>query len=335
MRVLIPERLTPSAVAPPQGDHILLSGAAMGTSWSVRAFAPSDQSPDALRSGIETVLADVIAQMSSWEAGSDISRFNQAPAGSRHALPSGFATVLAAALDIATRSGGGFDPTAGALVDLWGFGPIPASQRPPPAAAIATALGMSGWRKLGWEPASRVAIQPGGLVLDLSGIAKGHAVDRVFDWLLSRGVTSCLVEIGGELRGTGIKPDGQPWWVMLESPPDAGGACLDPTRIALHGLAVATSGDYNRFFEAGGRRYAHSIDPRSGWPIANDLASVSVVHDSCMWADGWATALTVLGMEAGVALADELALAALFVRRHDGGLEERPSAAFAAMADDS
>jgi thiamine biosynthesis lipoprotein len=172
----------------------------------------------------------------------------------------------------------------------------------------------------------RALRQPGGLALDLSAIAKGFAVDLVARRLVAAGIESHLVEIGGELRGSGVKPDGQPWWVRLEHPdPDSAGG---DTLLALHGLAVATSGDYRRWFEQDGTRYGHTIDPRDGRPIRHGLAAVTVIHPQCMLADAWSTALNVLGPDAGPALATRLGLAARFVVRHEGRFEERTSAAF-------
>ena len=148
------------------------------------------------------------------------------------------------------------------------------------------------------------------------------------------GLRDHLVEIGGELRGAGLKPDGQPWWVDLEPP--AADCGLAPLRIALHGLSVATSGDYRKcFVDATGQWRSHTIDPRTRRPVEHGLASVTVVHDSAMAADGWSTALMVLGPNEGLALADRLGLAARLVRRRPpaegGGYEERFSVAMRAL----
>ena len=141
------------------------------------------------------------------------------------------------------------------------------------------------------------------------------------------------MEIGGELRGHGAKPDGTPWWVALERPPALGGDGASDAIVALHGVSVATSGDYRRFFEDAGRHYSHTIDPRTGWPVDHGLASVTVLHPECMVADALATALFVLGGEAGLAHAERRGLVALFIERAggEGGVEERMTAGFAAM----
>lgn len=312
-RVLVPWQITGTPPALGQSVH-QLQGATMGTSWSVQLIAPAELQIERIEAAIVRVLDEVIAQMSHWEPDSLLSRFNRAETGTRHALPEGFATVIDAALQIARASDGAFDPTAGALVRQWGFGP-------PGVCAPARC----DWRALFWD--GHRLTQGGGLQLDLSAIAKGHAVDRVSKTLHDCGIDHHLVDIGGELRGAGVKPDGQPWWVDLESP-DAG-CTLEPLRIALHGLSIATSGDYRRFsIDAAGKRLSHSIDPRTGAPIAHGLASVSVVHDSAMWADGWSTALMVMGHEAGLRFASEHQLAARFIQRTaDEGFMESMSPA--------
>jgi thiamine biosynthesis lipoprotein len=279
----------------------------MGTSWSVRAVDP----PVELRAEIDGVLARIVAEMSHWEPGSNLSRFNRAEPGRWQPLPPGFAHVLAAGLAIADASGGAFDPAMGALADLWGFGP--AGPQPfPAAAAVAEALARSGHRHIEQDGARARRTAPA--ALDFSGIAKGHAVDAVAERLRRLGLSDFLVEIGGELRGEGIKPDGQPWWVDCEAVP---GVAAAPLRVALHGLSIATSGDYRRGFEADGRRYGHTIDPRTGRPLDNGIASVSVLHASCMHADAWATALGVLG-PAGMALAEREGLAVRMLVRGGG-----------------
>ena len=230
---------------------------------------------------------------------------------------------MTVALDIATRSDGAFDPAMGALVDLWGFGPPGPRDDVPDDGAI---------------DAARAAIGPGAMELDapllrlrrtrparldLSGIAKGYAVDAVAARLRGIGCTDFLVEIGGELVGVGIPPDGQPWWVDVEAPP---GVALPPLRIALHGIAVATSGDYRRV----GAHGSHSINPRTGRPIAHGTASVTVVHADCCHADAWASALTVLEPDAAMALAEREGLAVQLVVRGSG---EWLSSAMRAMLD--
>ena len=178
-------------------------------------------------------------------------------------------------------------------------------------------------------------LQPGGVALDLSAIAKGYAVDHLAALLAARGIDHYLVEVGGELRGQGCKPDGSPWWVALETPADAPpGAALPETVLALDGLAVASSGDYRRHADYDAGRVAHSLDPRSGMPLANGIAMLSVVHASAMQADAWSTALGVLGVGDGLRMARQRGLAARFLQRlDDGGFREHTSPAWAALED--
>ena len=278
-----------------------LAGETMGTRWSARIVGGSG----ALAGGMQAVLDGVVAEMSHWEPGSDLSRFNRSPPGAWQTLPPAFSRVLGAALEIAEASGRAFDPAMGALADLWGFGPSGPRDGIPAGEAIAEALARSGRATIEHDPRLLAARRTAASQLDFSGIAKGYGVDAVAAHLLAAGHRDFLVEVGGELRGEGVKPDGQPWWVDLEAPP---GVNVAPVRVALHGVSVATSGDYRRYFEQDGRRYAHTLDPRTGVPLANGVVSVSVLHAECMMADAWATALTVLGPE-GMALAEREGLA--------------------------
>lgn len=296
-------------------------GLTMGTRWSVSAVVPPSNDDGSLQVGIQAVLDGVVAEMSNWEPDSDLSRFNRAGVGDWRELPAGFMTVLQAGLAVAAASSGAFDPTIGALVDHWGFGPAGPQQRQPAAAPTG-----AGWQAIEIDGTRARKLAP--LALDFSGIAKGFGVDAVASWLGHHGIPAYLVEVGGELRGQGIKPDGQPWWVDVEAVP---GLAVPPTRVALCGLAIATSGDYRRFRTVGSQRISHSIDPRTGAPVENHIASVSVLHASAMLADAWATALTVLGQADGMALAGRENLAAAMVARGDDGGTETLSPAFAAM----
>lgn len=328
-RVLLPLHFSPGP--PPAGGSLRdFSGQSMGTSWSVRlvqhgAVAPSQEM-------LQQQLDVVVAQMSHWFDDSNLGRFNRAPAGTWHSLPAEFFDVLAFALGVARDSAGAYDPGAGAMVNAWGFGPVRRFDQPgftPPSAdQVALLLAQHRARRVELDTVARRVRQPGGALLDLSAVAKGYSVDRLARYLETQGVRHYLVEVGGELRGAGVKPDGQPWWVALEEVADVDAPSDAPSQaapmvLALHGLAVATSGDYRRYFKQGAQRFSHTIDPRSGAPIVNELASVTVVHAECMAADAWSTALTVLGADAGMALAERLGLAARFVLRREGGPGEQ------------
>ncbi|MHA6723820.1 FAD:protein FMN transferase [Sphingomonas sp. RS2018] len=279
-------------------------GATMGTNWSAQVVAPH---PD-LEAALLATLSEAIAALSHWAPDSALSRFNRSPLSAWQQLPPMLAETLEAADAVHRASGGAFDAAGGALADIWGFGPSGPVAIPPDIVAIGGALARSGWDAI--ERDDDRARRTRDVTLDLSGIGKGRAVDALAVTCRGHGVHDFLVEIGGEIVGAGIQPDGQPWWVDLEAPP---GLPLPPLRIAAHEVAIATSGDYRRYLTVDGRRLGHTIDPRTGRPVDSDVVSVSVVAGDCMAADAWATALTVLGVGEGLALAEREGLAARFV----------------------
>lgn len=340
VRVLIPPVMRPDAPVLGSTVHALY-GESMGTNWNVKVAAHPECDLARLGRIVREALAIVDGQMSTWRADSDLSRFNHAAPEEWIVLPSPLFDVLSCALMVAQESGGAFDPTSGPLVNLWGFGPggrfrDPGHTSPQPN-AIESARVLCGWQRVQVDATRKAVRQPGGVYLDLSGIAKGYAVDLVARSLGEAGYTKTLVEIGGELRGSGVKPNGQPWWVALETPRyDASlGMSMPPydneTRVALHDLSIATSGNYRRSFRNGQHLAAHTIDPRTGYPVDHALASVTVLHPECMLADAYSTALTVLGTDAGLAYANRHGIAANFVSHTTEGWQEACSDTFLAM----
>jgi thiamine biosynthesis lipoprotein len=291
MRLAVPLELDPASLDGwrPGAPLVDLAGETMGTTWRIRLAASPTFDRASLLIAIEARLEAILAEMSHWRSASVLGRFNRLPGGSWCALPADFARVYEAALTVAERSDGAYDPAIGELVDLWGFGPEPAAASPREP-ELARAHKRSGIAHLAYDPATRRLRQPGGVRLDFSGIAKGFAVDALGSVLRRHACHHALIEIGGELLGMGLRPDGDPWWVDLETPADG----VQPLRVALHQLAVATSGDYVRG--------QHTIDPRTGRPVGHALA-VSVIHPSAMLADAWATALSVERPSAMQALA--------------------------------
>ncbi len=326
-RVIVPMTLRPPARA--EGDVVRLNGETMGTTWSLQLVAPKTPLGE-VRREVEAILERIVEQMSPWEPGSDLSRFNRAPAGTWLELPADFATVLDYALRLAEDTGGAFDPTIAKLVEAWGFGPGDAPIVPGDAALTHSP---QGWHRLAAAREGQRVVQPGGIGIDLCGVAKGYAVDCIAEYLVARDCRNFLVEIGGELRGEGTKPNGMPWWVGIEAPrrPRAEDAWHD-TVIALSNLAVATSGGYRRCFNAGDKRRHHIIDPRTGYPADNDVLAVTVLDPQCMCADALATALLVLGEEEGLAYASARDIAALLIVERDGKMAQLLTPAFAAMA---
>lgn len=323
--IALPLRVSPAGLIEPgplESRHELC-GETMGTTWAASIHAPDAASPIQLRAAIESALDQVIAQMSHWRTDSVLSAYNRAPAGQWVAAPPEFLHVLEAALDIARLSAGAFDPALGEAVDRWGFGPPGQRGEPPPESPAPP----HNWRDIRFDCAKGLVLQPGSLQLDFSSIAKGFAVDHAARALELAGATSYLLEVGGELRGRGVKPGGHPWWVAIEPPP---GCPLD-ARVALCGAAIATSGGYRKHFDHAGTRYAHTLNPRSRAPLADPPESVSVVHESCMLADAWSTALMVAGVEHGLALCRQFQLAALFITRDENGWRAVASPEFTAM----
>lgn len=314
--------------------YLDLRGFTMGTHWQVQCYADTKCSREDLQTGIQAQLDQVVAQMSPWERDSDISKFNRAAANTWHVLPEDFFKVLQHSVFVAEQTQGAYDPCIGHLANLWGFGPQGKVTTTPDATSIQLALQATQWQQLKLDIDHHSVLQPGNIHLDLCSTAKGFGVDQVARYLQQSGIHSYLVEVGGELRGLGCKPDGQPWWVELEELPESRSqACV----AALHDIAIATSGDYRQYFEVAGQRYSHSIDPRTGYPVQHGVASVTVLHTECMIADALATAMTVLGLEAGMQYAKQLHVAARFIVRdeqEENSYSQYMSPAFLAMMDE-
>ncbi len=299
-------------------ERVVLRGATMGTTWSVIYRAVPAVEPERLQAQIEAELQDINAALSTYIPDSEISRLNAAPGDYEGQLGEHFAVVLDAALETGRITGGAYDVTVGPLVELWGFGADEFSGAVPPPEAIAEARGAVGAGRLTWDTASRTLRRPAGMRVDLSSIAKGYAVDRLTELLAGYGVGDSLVEIGGELRASGERPEGGAWRLAVESPDPAERRFVEA--LSLNNAAVATSGDYRNYFEVDGRRYSHLVDPRTGYPVSHELVSVTVIDASCMTADALATALIVMGLDDGLALARSRGIAAHFVTRGSDGL---------------
>lgn len=305
-----------------------LSGSTMGTQWHVTAVTPSSLAHDdaALTAQIQALLDAVNGSMSTYRDDSELSLFNQAPTQQWFPISENLYQVLSAALAVGWETGGAYDITVGPLVNLWGFGPNGAGSEPPTDAQVASVLMRVGQDKLQVNGDELQIRKLAPLYLDLSSIAKGFAVDEVARWLTSQGVEQFLVEVGGEMRVSGRSTRGDAWRVAIESPDSATVGMAQAIR--LENVSVATSGDYRNYFEREGRRYSHSIDPRSGQPVEHELVSVTVVHPSAMVADAWATGLIVLGPADALALATQQLLAVYFIERRDDGFHSSYTAQF-------
>ncbi|MFT3967127.1 MAG: FAD:protein FMN transferase [Sphingobium sp.] len=333
-RVFLPP-VMPEDLEIPDGVWLRLSGEIFATGWRVDVVREGEGDGTlwlaALRNRIAAVLDRIDAQMSPWREASDLMRFNRGADGEVFVLPEPMRSVVEQAIAVAELSGGAFDPTLHEAVSLWGFSARAVEEGLPDPARIARLdAARRDWRALAFD-GERIVAQ-GGLTLDLCGIAKGHAVDAVMEAIRATpGAAAALVEIGGELKGWGIRPDGMPWWVELERPEGAAGA---PVVAALCDWAVASSGDYLRRFAHAGAEYCHAIDPRTLSPVRTGVASATVFDRECGRADALATALMVLGREEALALADAEGIAALITVREAGGIAEYLSAAMRDWLDD-
>lgn len=304
------------------------TGATMGTTYSVKAVGLTENDGGAeIKVGVAQVLETVNRRMSTYDENSEVSRLNNHGSGTWMNVSNDLLSVMEEALRISKLSRGAFDVTVGPLVNLWGFGPSGGRERAPEEEAIRQALGSVGYQRI------RVRSSPPGIMkespniyVDVSAIAKGYAVDRVADYLETQGIHRYLVEVGGELRAKGRNARGVPWRIAIEKP--VTGHRTIHTVVEIAGNAVATSGDYRNYFEENGKRFSHTIDPRTGRPVGHKLASVTVIHPSAMRADALATALMVLGPEEGYALAEREQLAALFLIKGPGDFLADPSPGF-------
>ena len=288
----------------------------MGTRYSAVFFAPEGTDADALAAELFAAVDRVDRQMSTWKADSDLNRLNRSSVGDWVAIPRELTTVLAASLKIGRASNGLFDIGVGDLVAAWGFGPL-----------LLGPIGISSRnfarqaRPTTTSPGARrgraARAQTRALSLDLSGITKGYAVDEMARVMEEFAVPSWLVGIDGEMRAQGLKPGGLPWTVALERP--EWGTRNAMGVIELTDMAVATSGNYRHWVDIGGKTLSHTMNPKTGAPLENSLASVSVLAATCVDADAWATVLMVLGEKAGQQTAKKVGIDAIFVQR-DGAV---------------
>jgi len=310
-----------------------INGSTMGTTYMVKIVKPEaekfsfgDELSKRVTADIDNLLKKVNQQMSTWKEDSEISRFNRYQEFQWFEVSLETVLVITEALRVSKESHGAFDITVGALVNLWGFGPPGTARQIPGEEQIKKAMGEIGYQKLSvrLSPPALKKEEPG-IYCDLSAIAKGFGVDQVAAYLDSRGFSHYLVEIGGEVRAKGLNHKKQIWRVAIASPDPYGGSPYQKI-IGLTDASMATSGDYFNYFEKDGVRYSHTIDPSTGKPITHKLASVTVIHESCMTADAMATAINVLGPEKGYELAIKGNLAVfMIIRGQDGFLENMTS----------
>ncbi len=317
------------APAPTLAAPLTIRGTTMGTSYQVKvADLPATVDSNKLDAEIKAVLNEIDSTMSTYRPESEVMRFNRSKADDWFSVSPAVAELVAATLKISHETDGALDITVGPLVRLWHFGPktradaiSPEQITPPSEESIAAARADVGYQKLDVRlepPALRK--QADKLEIDLSSVGEGYAVDRIVAVLEKNGIEDYLVGVAGAVRARGQRTDGKFWRAGVQKPtPDKDAL---QTTVTLNNAALATAGDYKRYFEFGGRHYSHIIDPSSGRPIDHSLASVTVVADKCVTADAWDTALLVLGSQRGQECAKQHDLAALFISRGEQGGQE-------------
>ena len=279
-------------------------GQTMSTAWRVTMVdAPAHLSQDQIQRRLDA-LENLF---SNWRPDSAVSRWNKSQSTAFQPVPKEIAEVVHVALQIARETDGALDVTIAPLIDLWGFGTQGAISSPPTVEAISRAQEHAGWQKLAvqLEP-PRLRKSDPLITINLSTLVEGYAADQLSAWLSAQGCKTHLVDVGGA-----IVAKGKAWTVGVQTPESMQGDAL--TAVPLQDEAVTTAGTYRRHFEKEGQRYPHILDPRTGRPVQHGLVSVSVFHRHAMMADGYDTALLVLGPELGHALAEKLGLGAVFV----------------------
>ncbi|MEC8166384.1 MAG: FAD:protein FMN transferase [Pseudomonadota bacterium] len=301
-------------------EGVQLSGPIFGTQWSL-IYHGVDESvtEEKVKEALLESFSVVDDSMNHYLPSSTLSELNRLPAMEVMEVDWDFALVFNTALDIYYATDGAYDPSVSPLINLWGFGPEGVTKRPTDE-EIAAVEPFVGLDEFAWDLSTRGFVKRDSkATLDFSSIAKGYAVDIAADSLDELGLEHFMLEVGGEIQVRGTSPRGDAWRLAVERPtPGSRGQIF--TAIEVKDIGVATSGDYRNFFEDGGRRFSHLIDPRTGYPIEHDLVSATVVHPSTMIADAWATALMVVGTEEALRLADVYELAVFLISREDDQL---------------
>ncbi|WP_299178515.1 FAD:protein FMN transferase [uncultured Neptuniibacter sp.] len=300
------------------------SGMTMGTTFTVKWFS-RDSNHAAVSTRINRLLADVNQSMSTYIPDSELSRFNRLPANQKAEVSPALSFVVGLGLNISERTSGAFDITVGPLVNLWGFGPDGRVVKAPSEQEIEAVRHRIGYQSI--QLNNNLLSKNVNSYVDLSAIAKGYGVDVIAEFLEKSGIDSYLVEIGGELRAKGLKPDGQNWRIAIESPVSGPGREIQKI-IAVKDVGIATSGDYRNYFEENGVRFSHTIDPNTARPITHRLASVTVLAETCAEADALATAMMVMGADKARVFAETEAIEALFLVKSDKGFEEFMTSGF-------
>jgi len=312
--------------------EVLFQGMTMGTvSYNIKVIVQTDSLPGSkfdqkkTHKDIDTILQQLLQDMSNWEENSELTLFNKSTSLMPIKISEGLRRVLAESIRLGNLSGGKLDVTIGPLINLWGFGPEYRPEKVPTDTELKNAQARTGLKYLTLD-GNKLSKKIPDLYIDLSTIAKGYAVDLIAEYFENNGYHNYLVEIGGEMRLKGFKHTGELWHVAIEKP-------LSEER-SVHQIiipkdnALATSGDYRKYFEANGQRFSHIIDPVSGMPINHKLVSVTVIHPSSMTADGISTAMMLMGEDEALAFAEKNELAAYMIIKTEHGFVEQSTVKF-------
>ena len=327
--VLLCALLTAACSSENERESLRFAGETMGTTYHVTLVANEGQplriDSAAIQSAVDAELKQFNQQMSTYIPDSELMLFNAANINKWHSLSQPLYDVLSLSQIISERSGGAFDITVGPLVNLWGFGPDRHEDEVPDAEAINEIRAIMGYQKLELND-ERQARKAADIKIDLSAIAKGFGVDKVADLIERNGVNNYMVEIGGEIRVGGVNAQGNHWRIAIEQPSlsQQGAHKI----VGLSEVGMATSGDYRNYFEKDGKRFSHTINPVTGYPIEHALVSVTVITKTAAEADAWATAINVLGPEKGMEVANREQLAAYMIVKESDGFSDRYSKAF-------
>jgi FAD:protein FMN transferase len=326
MRILLPSLIFICIISACQrapNDLLSIGGLTMGTTYSIK-FIPQNKNIDKnkIYTDIEQILTDINQSMSTYITDSELSLLNQSKDGEWQDISDDLYLVIEHANNVSLITNGAFDITVGPLVNLWGFGPDPITRKIPDDSLLQAIKQHTGYKKIKLETSTKQILKSDpAIYIDLSGIAKGYAVDKIASYLDKHNIQNYLVEIGGELLGKGHNANHQAWQIGIEQ---AKSLERSVQRIInLNNIAMATSGDYRNYFEKESIRYSHTIDPATGKPILHNLASVTVLAKSAMQADAMATAFMVLGTNKTHQLADELGIAVYTLSKSTTGFEER------------
>lgn len=314
-------------------EVITLSGKTMGTTYHVKYIDDGLVSENSQKAHeqIELILKDVNAKMSTYIKDSELSRFNQnTQVNTPIEISADFAKVLAEAIRLHQITEGALDVTVGPIVNLWGFGPEKRPERQPTPEQLAERQGWVGINKITLDMSGNIPTLSKSvpqIYIDLSSIAKGFGVDQVAEKLELLNAQNYMVEIGGEIRAKGKNAEGKPWQIAIEKPNMSGERAVENV-IGLNNMAMATSGNYRIYFEENGKRFAHEIDPKTGYPIQHHLASITVLAPTSMEADGLSTGLFVLGEEKALEVAEKNNLAIYLIIKTKNGFETKMSSTF-------